>query len=137
MIVRKRMGPSRELTTSSPGSYAHDLNILDTFTRIVFIINVSSVNSSIESFLKVKLLPGGVLSPKLYVDVTSLYQFSHNNPPVSIPFFESKSLDFAQTGPFSHNLLKIHPICVIWALMKTHRSPYQISRNSIPKSRHI
>ena len=54
----------------------------------------------------------------------------------SYTIFERKAPNFA----FYHDLLKIHPIYVIWApssLMKTHQLLYQISRNSTPKGRLI
>ena len=41
---------------------------------------------------------------------------------------------------FYNNMLKIHPIYVIWApssLMKTHQLLYQISKKCAPKGRHI
>ena len=61
---------------------------------------------------------------------------SHNYPPVSIPILKEKHPILLKLGAFYHNLLKIHPIHVIWApssLMKT----YQISRNSTWKGWHI
>ena len=61
---------------------------------------------------------------------------SHNYPPVSIPISKEKHPILLKLGAFYHNLLKVHPIHVIWApssLMKT----YQISRNSTWKGRHI
>ena len=91
---------------------------------------------------------GGVLSPKLYVDVPAgprksdyLYtNFWPNFPPISIPFSKEKHPIWIKLGAFYNNLPKIHPIYVIWApssLMKTPRSLYQISRKSAPKGRHI
>ena len=44
--------------------------------------------------------------------------------PISIPFSKEKHPILLKLGAFYHNLLKIHPIYVIWApssLMKTHR----------------
>ena len=93
-------------------------------------------------------LGGGVLSPKSYVDVPAgprksdyLYtNFLPNFPPISIPFSKEKHPIWIKLGAFYNNLLKIHPISVIWApssLMKTPRSLYQISRKSAPKGRHI
>ena len=61
------------------------------------------------------------------------------HPSVCISFLKEKHPVLLKLGAFCHNLLKIHPIYVIWApssLMKTRRSLYQISRNSIPKGRH-
>ena len=92
--------------------------------------------------------PGGVLSPKSYVDVPAgprksdyLYtNFLPNFPPISIPFSEEKHPIWIKLGAFYNNLPKIHPIYVIWApssLMKTPRSLYQISRKGAPKGRHI
>ena len=92
--------------------------------------------------------PGGVLSPKSYVDVPAgprksdyLYtNFLPNFPPISIPFSKEKHPIWIKLGAFYNNLPKIHPIYVIWApssLMKTPRSLYQISRKSAPKGRHI
>ena len=92
--------------------------------------------------------PEGVLSPKLYVDVPARPQkldflytnFLHNYPPISTPFWKENHPICLKLGAFYHNLLKIHPIYVIWApsfLMKTQWSLYQISRNSTPKGRHI
>ena len=74
--------------------------------------------------------PGGVLSPKSYVDVPAgprksdyLYtNFLPNFPPISIPFSKEKHPIWIKLGAFYNNLPKIHPICVIWApssLMKT------------------
>ena len=91
---------------------------------------------------------GGVLSPKLDVDVPAgprksdyLYtNFLPNFPPISIPFLKEKHPIWIKLGAFYNNLPKIHPIYVIWApssLMKTPRSLYQISRKSAPKGRHI
>ena len=92
--------------------------------------------------------PEGVLSTKLFVDVPArpwkfdfLYtNFLHNYPPISISFLKEKHPILLKLGAFCHNLLKIHLIYVIWvpsSLMKTRRSQYQISRNCIPKGRHI
>ena len=93
-------------------------------------------------------IPGGVLSPKSYVDVPAgprksdyLYtNFLPNFPPISIPFSKEKHPIWIKLGAFYNNLPKIHPIYVIWApssLMKTPRSLYQISQKSAPKGRHI
>ena len=41
---------------------------------------------------------------------------SHNYPPVSIPILKEKHPILLKLGVFYHNLLKIHPIHVIWAL---------------------
>ena len=105
-----------------------------------------SINTEI-SLLSMKS-PGGVLSPKSYVDVPAgprksdyLYtNFLPNFPPISIPFSEEKHPIWIKLGAFYNNLPKIHPIYVIWApssLMKTPRSLYQISRKGAPKGRHI
>ena len=91
---------------------------------------------------------GGVLSPKLYVDVPAgprksdyLYtNFLPNFPPISIPFSKEKHPIWIKLGAFYNNLPKIHPIYVIWApssLMKTPWSLYQISRKGAPRGRHI
>ena len=66
----------------------------------------------------------------------SLYQFFCTNPTHHYTILERIPPNFAQIGCFCYNLLKIHPIYVIWtpsSLMKNHRSLYQISQNSIPK----
>ena len=108
---------------------------------------VASSDSALFQIFGFSLLEE-VLSPKLCVDVPagpwnidSLYtNFSPNLPPFSIPFSKEKHPILLKLSYFCHNLLKIHPIYVIWApssLMKTHRLLYQISRNSIPKGRHI
>ena len=94
------------------------------------------------------LPPGGVLSPKSYMDVPAgprksdyLYtNFLPNFPPISIPFSKEKHPIWIKLGAFYNNLPKIHPIYVIWApssLMKTPRSLCQILRKSAPKGRHI
>ena len=74
-----------------------------------------------------------------------LYNYRYGIQPLRYERFAScKSLQkdsfcskiLLKLGAFYHNLLKIHPIHVIWApssLMKT----YQISRNSTWKGRHI
>ena len=70
--------------------------------------------------------PEGVLSSKLYVDVPTgprklnfLYRptnFLHNHPPISIPFSKERHPLLLKLGAFHHNLLKLHPIYVIWGL---------------------
>ena len=68
-------------------------------------------------------VPGGVLSPKSYVDVPAgprksdyLYtNFLPNFPPISIPFSKEKHPIWIKLGAFYNNLPKIHPISVIWA----------------------
>ena len=60
--------------------------------------------------------PEGVLSPKLYVDVPAtpgkfdfLYtNFSHNYPPISVPFLKENHPILLKLSAFYHNLLKIH-----------------------------
>ena len=92
--------------------------------------------------------PGGLLSPKSYVDVPAgprksdfLYtNFLPNFPPINIPFLKEKHPILTKLDAFYNNLPKIHPIYVTWApssLMKTPQSLYQISRKSTPKGRHI
>ena len=93
-------------------------------------------------------LPERVLSLKFYMNVPTgppkldfLYiNFSHNYPPIGIPFLKEKHPFLLKLGAFYHNLPKINPIYVIWALsslMKTNWSLYQILRNSTPKGRYI
>ena len=47
----------------------------------------------------------------------SLYQISHNHPPISIPFLKEKHPILLKLGAFHSSLLKLHPIYVIWALL--------------------
>ena len=57
--------------------------------------------------------------------------FSHNYPPISIPFSTEKHPILLNLVAFYHNLLKIHPIYIILApsfLMKTHWSLYQTAK---------
>ena len=89
--------------------------------------------------------PGrGVLLPKSYVDVPAepqKFEFFHtsflpNYPPISIPFSIEKHPILSRLHAFYNNLLKIHPIFLIWApssLIKTQQSLYQISQKSTSK----
>ena len=101
--------------------------------------------------------PGGLLSPKSYVDVpgdtvpvdleTSDFHYIGlpivlpNFPPISIPFSKEKHQILTKFGAFYNDLSKIHPIHVIWALLSLMKPPprslCQISRKSAPKGRHI
>ena len=91
--------------------------------------------------------PGGVFSrtSKLYICGCACwtskvklppYQLFAQSPTHSVYHFSKKNTLFLlKLGVFPHNLLKLRPIYVIWitlSLMKTHRSLYQISRNSTP-----
>ena len=93
--------------------------------------------------------PEWVLSPKLYEDVPAgpwkfdfLYtNFSHNYPPISIPFSKEKHpiLFKFKLGAFCHNLLKIHPIYVIWVHFwwkPIDRYTKFRKKKNIPKGRH-
>ena len=90
------------------------------------------------------LSPGGVLSPKLYVDVPAgprksdhLYtNFLPNFPPISIPFSKEKHPTILiKLGAFYNNLPKIHPIYVIWALSSLMKPPnrYTKFREKVPQ----
>ena len=65
----------------------------------------------------------------------------HYHLPSIVHHFQKKStIIMLKLGAFHHNLLKLQPIYVIWALLsliKIHRSLYQISGNSTSKGRHI
>ena len=68
----------------------------------------------------------------------SILSFSTITHPSVYLFQKEKHPILLKLGAFYHNVLKIHPIYVIWAppsLMKAHRSLYQISRISTPKGR--
>ena len=87
--------------------------------------------------------PGGVLSPKSYVDVPAgprksdyLYTiFLPNFPPISIPFSEEKHPIWIKLGAFYNNLPKIHPIYVIWAPSSLMKTPdrYTKFREKVPQ----
>ena len=65
--------------------------------------------------------------------------FFHNYLPISITFSKEKHPIWLKLGAFYNNLLKIHPMYVIWApssLMKTHQSLYQY-RETATKRHHI
>ena len=88
--------------------------------------------------------PGGLLSPKSYVDVPARPRKSDflytNYLPNFPPRLKEKHPILTKLGAFYNNLPKIHPIYVIWAplsLMKTSQSLYQILQKSAPKGRHI
>ena len=74
---------------------------------------------------------GGVLSPKLYVDVPAgprksdyLYtNFLPNFPPINIPFLKEKHPIWIKLGAFYNNFPKIHPIYVIWAPSSLMKPP--------------
>ena len=73
--------------------------------------------------------------PEWHKRVWMYTNFSHNYPPICIPFSKEKHPILLKLGAVCHNLLKIHPIYVIWApssLMKTYRSLRQIWGYSIP-----
>ena len=42
-------------------------------------------------------------------------KFSHNYPPIDIPYLKEKHPILFKFGALYHNLLKIHPIYGIWA----------------------
>ena len=96
---------------------------------------------------KIPCPPGGLLSPKSYVDVPArprkpdyLYTIFCLISHPSVYHFRKKAPNLNKLGAFYNNLPQIHPIYVIWApssLMKTPQSLYQISRKSAPKGRHI
>ena len=87
--------------------------------------------------------PGGVLSPKSYVDVPAgprksdyLYtNFLPNFPPISIPFSKEKHPIWIKLGAFYNNLPKIHPIYVIWAPSSLMKPPdrYTKFREKVPQ----
>ena len=73
----------------------------------------------------------------LTISIPILCQIYH---PLVYHFLKEKHPILIKLGAFYNNLPKMHPVFVIWAplsVMKTHRSLYQISRKSAPKSRHI
>ena len=87
--------------------------------------------------------PGGVLSPKSYVDVPAgprksdyLYtNFLPNFPPISIPFSKEEHPIWIKLGAFYNNLPKIHPIYVIWAPSSLMKPPdrYTKFREKVPQ----
>ena len=80
---------------------------------------------------------GGLLSPKSYIDF--LYtNFLLDYPPI-IPFSIEKHPILPRLGAFYINLLKYTQFLNLGSFVsdETHRSPYQISRESTPKGRHI
>ena len=84
-----------------------------------------------NSWVAENKLPGGVLSPKSYVDVPAgprksnyLYtNFLPNFPPISIPFSKEKHPIWIKLGAFYNNLPKMHPIYVISGSFVSDENP--------------
>ena len=77
-----------------------------------------------KSMGKMPLYPSVIVGLPQETQFDFLYtNFSHNYPPISIPFLKEKHPILLKLGAFYHNLLKIHPIHVILGSFISDENP--------------